>query len=49
MRDEADGKKLESKLPAFVQKYVMLQIADAVGGDTSYAKFRANANIGNIR
>ena len=45
MREEAGGKILESKLPAFVQKYVMPQIVDAVGGDPSYAKFRANGNL----
>jgi len=45
MREEAGGKILGSKLPAFVQKYVMPQIVDAVGGDVSYAKFRANGSL----
>jgi putative ABC transport system permease protein len=45
MRDGADVQALESKFPAFVQTHVMPQIADAVGGDPSYEKFRAAGNI----
>jgi putative ABC transport system permease protein len=37
--------QLKSKFPAFIQKYVMPQIADAVGGDQSLEKFRAAGNL----
>ncbi len=45
LNEGADASALESKFPVFIEKYVMPQIADAVGGDPSIEKFRAAGNI----
>ena len=44
LRKGASAKALEAKLPAFVQRYVMPQIVDAVGSDPAYEKFAAAGN-----
>ena len=45
LQEGADAGALERKFPAFVQKYVGPQIADAVGGDPFLEKFREAGNI----
>jgi putative ABC transport system permease protein len=40
----ADASQLESKFPTFIEKFVMPQIADAIGGDQTLEKFRAAGN-----
>jgi putative ABC transport system permease protein len=44
LREGTRGEQLESKFPAFIEKYVMPQISEAVGGDPTLEKFRAAGN-----
>jgi putative ABC transport system permease protein len=44
LKEGAKASELESKFPAFIEKYVMPQIADAVGGDPSLKKFHEAGN-----
>jgi putative ABC transport system permease protein len=44
LKEGADAKQLEEKFPTFIEKYVMPQIADAIGGDQTLEKFRAAGN-----
>jgi len=44
LREGANPKALEAKFPAFVQKNVGPQIANAVGGDPTLEKFKASGN-----
>ena len=44
LREGADGGALEGKFPAFIEKYVGPQIADAVGGDPTLKKFKESGN-----
>ncbi len=45
LKKGARVEQLESKFSAFIEKYVMPQIADAVGGDQTLEKFHAAGNI----
>ncbi|HRI79712.1 MAG TPA: ABC transporter permease, partial [Cyclobacteriaceae bacterium] len=45
LREGTDVKALEAKFPAFAEKYVGPQIANAVGGDPTLKKFRGAGNI----
>lgn len=44
LREGVTRQEMESKFPAFTQKYVMPQIVAAVGGDPSLEKFTAAGN-----
>ncbi|KAH0533956.1 hypothetical protein FGG08_007424 [Glutinoglossum americanum] len=44
LKEGTSVNQLESKFPAFVEKYVMPQIADAIGGDQTLDKFHAAGN-----
>jgi putative ABC transport system permease protein len=44
LRSGASIRALQAKFPAFVQRYVMPQIVDAVGSDPTYEKFEAAGN-----
>lgn len=44
LREKAEANQLLLKFPSFIEKYVMPQIADAVGGDPTLDKFRAAGN-----
>jgi putative ABC transport system permease protein len=44
LKEGADAKALERKLPGFLEKYVGPQIAQILGGDFSMEKFRAAGN-----
>ena len=45
LKEGADGKALEAKLPGYLEKYVGPQIAQVLGGDFTMEKFRAAGNI----
>ncbi len=44
LKEGADAKALEAKLPVFLEKYVGPQIAQLLGGDFTMEKFRASGN-----
>ena len=44
LKEGADAKLLESKLPGFLEKYVAPQLAQVVGGDFTMEKFKAAGN-----
>jgi len=44
LREGADARALESKLPAFVAKYMGPQAAQVLGGEFSIEKFKASGN-----
>lgn len=44
LREDADPKALEAKLPAFVTKYVGTTLSKAIGNDFSMEKFLASGN-----
>lgn len=44
LKEGADAKALEAKLPGFVAKYIGPQIAQILGGDFTIEKFRASGN-----
>ena len=45
LKEGADGKALEAKLPGYLEKYVGPQIAQVLGGEFTMEKFRAAGNI----
>ncbi len=45
LKEGADGKALEAKLPGYLEKYVGPQIAQVLGGDFTMQKFRESGNI----
>ncbi|AYB33521.1 ABC transporter permease [Chryseolinea soli] len=44
LREGADPHQLESKFPAFIEKYVAPQLADALQGDFTMDKFKSQGN-----
>jgi len=44
LRPDADPQQLESKFPLFIEKYVGPQLADALQGEITMEKFRAQGN-----
>jgi putative ABC transport system permease protein len=44
LRDGADPKQLESKFPAFIEKHVAPQLANALQGDFTMEKFKSQGN-----
>lgn len=44
LKEGADAKALESKLPGFLEKYMGPQLAEALGGDFTMKKFNASGN-----
>lgn len=44
LKEGADGKALENKLPGYLEKYVGPQIAQVLGGDFTMTKFREMGN-----
>lgn len=44
LKEGTQAQQLNAKFPAFIEKYVMPQISDAIGGDQTLEKFQAAGN-----